>query len=306
MKARAGGVKRTRRLFSKLCVAYGIAFGWGLCNACFSFVGTKRIATAPQVGSSLMFSISFMHQIRAAELALIAACLPPGSRVLEIGAGTGQQARLLADQGFDISAIEMQDSNYNANRIFPILDYDGRTIPFPDASFDAVFSSNVLEHVPDLATMHQEIRRVLKPNGRVIHVLPTHAWRCWQTLSAFPDALQHVASLGSRLLPPIAGGPQAWSEWRAALSQAIRYLATPFLQRRHGERGILLTEPWFFRPGWWRRNFAANGFQVLEDKPMGLFYTGNMLFGERLSLVRREAMAGWLGSACHLFVLRAA
>jgi hypothetical protein len=69
MKARGNGVKRTGRLFSKLCVAYGIAFGWGLCDACGIFAGTKRIATAPQVGSSLMFSISFMHQIRAAELA---------------------------------------------------------------------------------------------------------------------------------------------------------------------------------------------------------------------------------------------
>jgi hypothetical protein len=77
------------------------------------------------------------------------------------------------------------------------------------------------------------------------------------------------------------------------------------LQRQHWERGILLTEPWFFRPGWWRRNFAANGFQVLEDKPMGLFYTGNMLFGERLSLARREAMAARPGSACHLFLIRA-
>jgi SAM-dependent methyltransferase len=205
-----------------------------------------------------MFSISFLNQIRAAELALIAACVPPGSRILEIGAETGQQARLLADQGFDISAIEMQDSNYNANRIFPILDYDGRKIPFPDASFDAAFSSNVLEHVPDLATMHREIRRVVKPGGRVIHVLPTHAWRCWTTLSAFPDALQYVASLGSRLLPPVAGGPQAWSDWRAALNRAIRHLAAPFLQRQHWERGILLTEPWFFRPGWWTNRGACS------------------------------------------------
>ena len=253
-----------------------------------------------------MLSISFLNQLRAAELAHIAACLPPGSRVLEIGAGTGQQARLLADQGFDVSAIEIPISNYSASRIFPITDYDGRTIPFPDASFDAVFSSNVLEHVPDLTNLHREIRRVLKPGGRVIHVLPTPAWRCWTTLSAFPDALQSVASLAARLLPPLGGGPQAWRDWRAVLNRAVRYLAAPVLQRRHGERGMLLTEPWFFRPAWWRRNFVANGFQVLEDRPMGMFYTGNMLLGERLPLPRRERLAAWLGSACHLFLLKAA
>jgi hypothetical protein len=69
MKARGDGVKRTGRLPSKLCVAYGFAFGWGLCDACGTFAGTKRIATARLAGSSLMFSISFLHQIRAAELA---------------------------------------------------------------------------------------------------------------------------------------------------------------------------------------------------------------------------------------------
>jgi len=39
---------------------------------------------------------------------------------------------------------------------------------------------------------------------------------------------------------------------------------------------------------------------------MGMFYTGNMLLGERLPLPRREGMAVWLGSACHLFLLKAA
>lgn len=253
-----------------------------------------------------MFSIAFLNELRAAELAHIVACMPPGSRVLEVGAGTGQQARLLSDQGFDVAAIEIPASNYSASRIFPIVDYDGRTIPFPDASFDAVFSSNVLEHVPDLVTMHREIRRVVKPGGSVIHVLPTHIWRVWTTLSAFPAALQLVADLGTRLLPPMGGGPQAWSGWRAALYRATRHLAAPFWQRRHGERGILLTEPWFFHPGWWRRNFAANGFQVLEDRPMGLFYTGNVVLGARLPLARREALAARLGSACHLFHLKAA
>ena len=142
--------------------------------------------------------------------------------------------------------------------------------------------------------------------GCVIPVLPTPAWRCWNVLCAFPDALQSVASLGARLFPPVGGGPQAWRDWRAALNRAIRYLAAPFLQRRHGERGILLTEPWFFRPAWWRRNFAANGFQVLADRPMGMFYTGNKVLGERLPLQRRERLAPWLGSACHLYLLKAA
>jgi ubiquinone/menaquinone biosynthesis C-methylase UbiE len=74
--------------------------------------------------------------------------------------------------------------------LFRITDFDGRNAPFHDASFDIVFSSNVLEHVPDLVHMHSEIQRVLTPNGYAVHVLPTHSWRLWTTLSAFPTAVQ--------------------------------------------------------------------------------------------------------------------
>jgi ubiquinone/menaquinone biosynthesis C-methylase UbiE len=101
-----------------------------------------------------------------AELEKIASLFPAGARVLEIGAGTGKQALELQRRSFEVSAIELADSNYAANRVFPIKDYDGRSIPLPDASVDVVFSSNVLEHVPDLSRMHAEIRRVLAPHAR--------------------------------------------------------------------------------------------------------------------------------------------
>lgn len=47
------------------------------------------------------------------------------------------------------------------------------------------------------------------------------------------------------------------------------------LQHRHGERGNIFTELWLFRQEWWRRNFQENGFAIIRDKPMGIFYTGN-------------------------------
>ena len=84
------------------------------------------------------------------------------------------------------------------------------------------------------------------------------------------------------------------------------HLARPFLQHRHGERGNAILELWLFRPGWWRRIFEDHGFEVIRDEPMGLFYTGNMLLGKRLSIAHRERLAHVLGSACHLFEVRPA
>ena len=53
--------------------------------------------------------------------------------------------------------------------------YDGGTFPFPDASFDAVFCSQVLEHVFNPESFLSEIRRVLRPEGKLLLTVP-FAW----------------------------------------------------------------------------------------------------------------------------------
>ena len=148
-----------------------------------------------------MFSYEHLDALRAAEIERVVPFFLAGARVLEIGAGTGKQALELRRRGFEVTAIEIADSNYATHRLFPIVDYDGLTIPLPDASTDVVFSSNVLEHVPDLARMHREIRRVLTPGGKCVHVLPTHAWRFWTTLAGYPDALVYLFAGLPELLP---------------------------------------------------------------------------------------------------------
>lgn len=250
-----------------------------------------------------MFSLEFLQLTRDLEIDKVVTFFRAGARILEIGAGTGQQAQKLAERGFEVTAVEVPDSNYAQARVFPVIEYDGRSLPFDNASFDIVFSSNVLEHVLDLRQINSEIRRVLKPGGYAIHVLPTHNWRFWTTLSAFPDALLYAATLRSRLLPrspSVAAVRQSLAAWWGV----AKHLSRPFRQRRHGERGNIVSETWLFHPSWWRRAFRADGFESVHDCPMGLFYTGNMLLGTRLSMARRARLGATLGSACHLFEVR--
>jgi SAM-dependent methyltransferase len=253
-----------------------------------------------------LFSLDHLNNLRAAEIEKIAMHLSAGARILEIGAGTGQQAAELSSRGFDIEAVEIAASNYANDRVFPISNYDGRRIPFPDASFGVVFSSNVLEHVPDLTQIHREIRRVLKPDGYAVHVLPTHAWRFWTTLSAFPLGVQRASTLKGQIRPYWPFTRREAKRLLTAWYRLAGYLAVPFLfQRRHGERGNVVSETWIFRPEWWRKNFRENGFEIVTDEPMGLFYTGNMVFGSSWDMEKRAQLAALLGSACHIFKLRA-
>jgi SAM-dependent methyltransferase len=248
-----------------------------------------------------MFSYQHLDALRAAEIARVVPFFPVGARILEVGAGTGKQALELRRRGFEVTAIEIADSNYATHRLFPIIDYDGLTIPLPDASTDVVFSSNVLEHVPDLVRMHREIRRVLRPGGKCVHVLPTHAWRFWTTLAGYPDALLYLVSGIPELVPRALPGREELRRLGTAWYLTARAVGGRCLPRRHGERGNVIAELWLFHPRWWRRNFCENGFTVVHDEPMGLFYTGNMLFGSHLALLQRGRLAHMLGSACHLF-----
>jgi SAM-dependent methyltransferase len=251
-----------------------------------------------------LFSIEHLHALRSAETDKIVKFFHPGARILELGAGTGQQAKEIAGRGFDIVAIEIPNSNYAHARCFPILDYDGRHIPFERSSFDIVFSSNVLEHITDLHQINDEIRRVLRPDGYCVHVMPTHCWRFWTTLSAFPAALQYAASLRSQLLPRRAPDRRGLEDAAAAWLRLARHMAAPLFQCRHGERGNIISELWLFHPWWWRKVFRRDNFGIVHEEPMGLFYTGHVLFGSRLSLQRRAQLARAFGSACHVFKVR--
>ena len=74
----------------------------------------------------------------------------------------------------------------------PIVDYDGKQIPLASDTVDVVFSSNVLEQVPDVEGPLGEMKRVLVPGGLAIHVLPTPAWRYWTTLTHYPWVAKRI------------------------------------------------------------------------------------------------------------------
>lgn len=231
-----------------------------------------------------MIAVDYINDLRRAELEAVLARLRPSARILEIGAGTGQQALELQRRGFDVSAIDLESSDYSGDRVFPVIDYDGSTIPFESGSFDTVFTSHVLEHVPDLARFQSEVRRVLRPGGECMHVLPTHVWRFWTSAAAIPGTL---APFRHRL--------RVLMNLRRSASSALR---------AHGEKGNALTELWHFHPRRWRRAFRESGFDVVEDGPVGFFYTAEVLFGGGLGFDRRRRLARVLGSSAHFYRLR--
>ena len=94
-------------------------------------------------------------------LAFARAALPgPPARVLEIGAGSGELARALADAGYDVTAIDPAATEGGTVKPVALLD-----VPVPEAPFDAALAVLSLHHVEPLDASCAHLARLVRPGG---------------------------------------------------------------------------------------------------------------------------------------------
>jgi ubiquinone/menaquinone biosynthesis C-methylase UbiE len=103
-----------------------------------------------------------------------------GERVLEVGPGTGYYALPVAgwlEPGGRLEVVDVQQEmldhtlerarEQGIGNIAPTL-ADARSLPFGDDSFDAAYLVTVLGEIPDQGAALRELRRVVKPAGRIV------------------------------------------------------------------------------------------------------------------------------------------
>lgn len=104
----------------------------------------------------------------------LSAGLPVGAKVLDIGCGRGVLLGPLADRGFEVSGVEINESaTLGADpraeiRIASRLE----DAQFETGSFDQIIIWHVLEHIEDPAHTLDECRRILRPGGRLVVAVP--------------------------------------------------------------------------------------------------------------------------------------
>ena len=104
--------------------------------------------------------------------------LPEDAKILELGCGSGylwQENVSRIPAGWSITLSDLSPGMLDAawrnlvvtGRAFQFKEIDAQAIPFEDETFDAVIANHMLYHVLDRAKAFSDIRRVLKPKGRL-------------------------------------------------------------------------------------------------------------------------------------------
>jgi len=237
----------------------------------------------------------FALLLREHEIQIVSALLGDGQKkILEIGGGNGWQAHLLHEQGYDVTSIDISPETGNS-AYFPVMKYDGCQIPYKDASFDVVFSSNVLEHIAHIDDFEKEIHRVLALEGKVIHVLPTSAWRIWTSIT---HPFQVLHALHRILFDNYERNPTKTDN--LTIKNSWQYAFWP---NRHGEKGNSFTEIYWFSTSAWSRHFKKMGWNIDHAESNHLFYTGQLTMNALLPITIRRIMARILGSATKVYIL---
>lgn len=224
---------------------------------------------------SLRFATDMLDPRRALDQACVLSAYAPltGKKVLEIGSGGGVTHIVWSNayridgwgvepegEGFgDTASIARDLIRANGLDTSRIVNATGEALPFPDASFDIVYSTNVLEHTNDPAQVLREAVRVLKPGGTLQIVCPNY-------LSYFDG---HYAAFH----PPIFSNAffRWWIKW--------------VWRRDPAFAGTIRTE---INPVWVRRQLKLIG----QTAPIRLQTLGQEKFRDRMKAADVPGMRG--------------
>ena len=146
--------------------------------------------------------------------------IPPGSQVLDVATGTGAVALHLLERGCTVTGLDQSPGMLRVARArlgdrVHFVEGRAESLPFADASFDALTFTYLIRYVDEPGEVLQELARVVRPGGTVAMLeffVPRRPWR-----AAWDVYVERIL--------PLARAPE-WQEVGRFLGPSIRELWT--------------------------------------------------------------------------------
>ena len=91
-------------------------------------------------------------------------------KLLDFGCGSKPYRNLFACDEY--VGVDLESSGHNHEKEDIDFYYNGKSLPFDDNTFDSIFTSEVFEHIFNLKEILNELKRVLKPGGKILITVP--------------------------------------------------------------------------------------------------------------------------------------
>lgn len=194
-------------------------------------------------------------------------------KILEIGGGDGLKSMQLHDLGYDVTCVDVapwEQQYYHVEKI------TNDHLPYISKTFDVVLSTNVVPHVVDKKRFFEELERVLKDDGIVIHVVPS-AW--WSISTNFWHYLFIPKYLVRSILPK---NSKSVIVQQNSISEQIKTNKILKIKRLFlhplGENLSFLHEIFYFTKNSWIKLFKFYNYDISEIKNEKIFFTGYGIF----------------------------
>lgn len=122
-------------------------------------------------------SFWFAHRSRVLEQ--VVSRFPPPGCLFDVGGGNGYMVRALRRNGLEAVLVEPGEEGARTGLLrglVPVINSSAAAAGFREESLPAVGLFDVLEHIADAPAFLSELRRVMRPDGRLYLTVPTYRW----------------------------------------------------------------------------------------------------------------------------------
>ena len=245
---------------------------------------------------------SWWQLIRSGELSIALEFFPSEKnlKILEIGGRDGYQAELISKKGYNVTSI---DINPLFPQFHPVQKGSINKLNFDENSFDVIFSSNMLQEIHNVKEAFIEMKRVLKKDGIIIHIVPS-SW--WSLITNFwhycfiPKYLirskkfQRVFNLDAK--KENSNKDDVEEKSNSSKKNLKRLFFHPL-----GANTSFIHEIIYFSNSYWKKLFKQNGLKVIGKKNCPYLYSGYAVF--RFKFLKIRKLFAKKFPSCYCFVL---